>query len=194
MPRLTKDQWSAARIKWESDPAMTDHGLAEILGVSKQAVEQQRKKNEWYREYTIEQIIDQEYRKAENKIARAKKRAEDRANRRLAEIAALREHAGKASNDKLAGFVYLMTVSAGGEVWYKIGRASRVKDRLSVVQSGCPWTVSVVSEWLVADAAQTEKMLHAMFSDKRAALVSGLCFPLATLQKLCMGLMNGKAY
>lgn len=190
--RLSKDEWAAARVKWEGDPEATDTSIAAIFGISKQAVEQQRKKNYWRREYTIDQIIDQEYRKAENKIARAKKNAEDRANRRLAKIAALRERTGKAGDDKSAGFVYLMTVSAGGEAWYKIGRASRVKDRLAVVQSGCPWAVSVVSEWLVADAARTEKMLHAMFSDRRGI---GEWFMLSAsdVAKI-MGLMNGKAY
>lgn len=190
--RLSKDEWAAARVKWEGDPEATDTSIAAIFGITKQAVEQQRKKNHWRREYTIDQIIDQEYRKAENKIARAKKNAEDRANRRLAKIAASRERTGKAGNDKTAGFVYLMTVSAGGETWYKIGRASRVKDRLAVVQSGSPWAVSVASEWLVADAAQTEKMLHAMFSDKRGI---GEWFMLSSgdVAKI-MGLMNGKAY
>lgn len=66
MPRLTKDQWSAARIKWESDPAMTDHGLAEILGVSKQAVEQQRKKNKWQKAGALQNVNERAQFAADN--------------------------------------------------------------------------------------------------------------------------------
>lgn len=66
MPRLTKDQWSAARIKWESDPAMTDHKLAEILGVSKQAVEQQRKKNKWQKAGALQNVNERAQFAADN--------------------------------------------------------------------------------------------------------------------------------
>lgn len=66
MPRLTKDQWSAARIKWESDPAMTDHGLAAILGVSKQAVEQQRKKNKWQKAGALQNVNERAQFAADN--------------------------------------------------------------------------------------------------------------------------------
>lgn len=38
MPRLTKDQWSAARELWESDSTQTDESIAEKFGVSKSAV------------------------------------------------------------------------------------------------------------------------------------------------------------
>lgn len=76
----------------------------------------------------------------------------------------LRARMGIDSREKSKlGFVYLMMVSAGCETWYKIGRASRTKDRLCVVQSGCPWVVSVVAEWAVLDAHETEKKLHALF-------------------------------
>lgn len=66
MARLTKDQWSAARVKWESDPAMTDNALAAILGVSKQAVEQQRKKNEWQKAGAMQNVNERAQFAADN--------------------------------------------------------------------------------------------------------------------------------
>ena len=45
--RLTKDEWAAARILWESDNEQTDASISERYGVSKQAVVQKRQRDQW---------------------------------------------------------------------------------------------------------------------------------------------------
>lgn len=52
MPRLTKDQWSAARIEWESDSTVNDSMLAEKYGISQQAVTKKRIQDGWQRHLT----------------------------------------------------------------------------------------------------------------------------------------------
>lgn len=49
MPRLTADQWAAARVKWEADPTLTFAALAGELGCSHVAVSMRSKKEHWQR-------------------------------------------------------------------------------------------------------------------------------------------------
>jgi transcriptional regulator with XRE-family HTH domain len=49
MARLSKEQWEAARIRWESDLSLSFEALANSLGVSKAAVVQFSKRNGWSR-------------------------------------------------------------------------------------------------------------------------------------------------
>jgi hypothetical protein len=49
MARLSKEQWEAARIRWESDLSLSFEALANSLGVSKAAVVQFSKRNGWVR-------------------------------------------------------------------------------------------------------------------------------------------------
>ena len=47
--RLTEDRWGTARIRWETETDCTFTVIAELLGVSKQAVAQQAKLRGWKR-------------------------------------------------------------------------------------------------------------------------------------------------
>jgi transcriptional regulator with XRE-family HTH domain len=49
MPRLTQDQWAAARIKWEADPTLTFEALGQELGVSRVAVSKRASNEGWER-------------------------------------------------------------------------------------------------------------------------------------------------
>ena len=65
MPRLTKDQWAEARIKWESDPTLTFGELGQQLGVSHVAVGQAAKKQGWERAPDMRSIADRAQLKAD---------------------------------------------------------------------------------------------------------------------------------
>lgn len=56
MPRLTKDQWSAARIEWESDKSVNDSMLAEKYGITQQAVTKKRMADGWQRAGVMQNI------------------------------------------------------------------------------------------------------------------------------------------
>lgn len=56
MPRLTKDQWEAARLQWEADPTLTFDALAKALGVSHAAVGQRAKKENWERSASLHDV------------------------------------------------------------------------------------------------------------------------------------------
>lgn len=47
MPRLTQDQWAAARIKWEADPTLTFEALAVALSVARPVVSRRAKAEGW---------------------------------------------------------------------------------------------------------------------------------------------------
>jgi len=49
VPRLTVDQWAAARIKWESDPTVTFEAVGLLMGVSRVAVSKRAKSDGWER-------------------------------------------------------------------------------------------------------------------------------------------------
>lgn len=65
MPRLTADQWAAARIRWEADPALTFGALAGSLGVSHAAVGQRARKDGWQRTPDLRSIADRAQLKAD---------------------------------------------------------------------------------------------------------------------------------
>lgn len=56
MPRLTKDQWSSARIEWESDRSVNDSMIAEKYGISQQAVTKKRTHEQWQRAGVLQNI------------------------------------------------------------------------------------------------------------------------------------------
>jgi len=56
MPRLTKDQWAEARIKWEADPTMTFEDVAQSLGVSRPAVSKMADKVGWVKSGNLQSI------------------------------------------------------------------------------------------------------------------------------------------
>lgn len=45
--RLSKDEWAAARVKWESDPEATDTSIAKLFGTTRQAVAGMRDRSGW---------------------------------------------------------------------------------------------------------------------------------------------------
>ena len=64
--RLSKDEWATARVMWESDQSATDTSVAGVFGVSKQAVEQQRKKNNWQKVGAIQNVSERAQFAADN--------------------------------------------------------------------------------------------------------------------------------
>lgn len=56
MPRLTKDQWSSARIEWESNSTVNDSMLAEKYGITQQAVTKKRMADGWQRAGVMQNI------------------------------------------------------------------------------------------------------------------------------------------
>lgn len=56
MPRLTKDQWEAARLQWEADPTLTFEALGRQLGVSHTAAIQRAKKEGWERNASLKDV------------------------------------------------------------------------------------------------------------------------------------------
>lgn len=64
--RLSKDEWAAARVKWEGDPEATDTSIAAIFGITKQAVEQQRKKNGWQKVGALQNVSERAQFAADN--------------------------------------------------------------------------------------------------------------------------------
>jgi DNA segregation ATPase FtsK/SpoIIIE-like protein len=53
-----------------------------------------------------------------------------------------------------------------GEDKYKIGVAENVRKRMSTIQTGCPWPVSLVTTKLVENAEQVERSLHAIYTER----------------------------
>lgn len=68
MARLTKDQWSAARIEWESDSTVNDSMLAEKYGVSQQAVTKKRMQDGWQRAGIMQNIVQRAQIEADAKL------------------------------------------------------------------------------------------------------------------------------
>lgn len=64
--RLSKDEWATARVKWEGDPEATDTSVAAIFGITKQAVEQQRKKNGWQKVGALQNVSERAQFAADN--------------------------------------------------------------------------------------------------------------------------------
>lgn len=68
MPRLTADQWAAARIKWEADPTVTFTELGKALGVSEAAVRQRAKSESWMKTGAMRGIVERAHIKADAKL------------------------------------------------------------------------------------------------------------------------------
>ena len=67
MARLTQDQWQEARAKWEADPALTFEALGAELGVSKQAISDKCKKENWQRTPDMKSIRERAQLKADKR-------------------------------------------------------------------------------------------------------------------------------
>ena len=72
MPRLTKDQWAQARIRWEADPTLSFEDMAQTLGVSKQAVGKRAKDEGWEREPDLKSVGERAQFKADQREANRK--------------------------------------------------------------------------------------------------------------------------
>lgn len=71
MPRLTKDQWSAARIEWESDGAVNDSMIADKYGISQQAVTKKRIRDGWQRVGAMQTISQRAQMEADAKLCQS---------------------------------------------------------------------------------------------------------------------------
>lgn len=72
MPRLTKDQWAAARIKWESDPSLTFEALAGELKVSRVAVSKRASTDGWQRTTDLRTLAQLAHAKSDAREVTAK--------------------------------------------------------------------------------------------------------------------------
>lgn len=68
MPRLTQDQWAAARIKWEADPTLTFEALGKEFGVSDEAIRKRCKSEQWERVASLRSINERAQFKADAKL------------------------------------------------------------------------------------------------------------------------------
>lgn len=69
MARLTSDQWQDARQAWEADPTLTFEGLAEKLGLSRQAVSKKAKGDNWSKVGALRKVAERAQLKADRKVA-----------------------------------------------------------------------------------------------------------------------------
>jgi len=75
--RLSADEWTAARLAWESDPNMTMGRLAEVLGITKQSVHARMKKDAaagdpWEKQQPLSDLAARAQRIADRQASRAK--------------------------------------------------------------------------------------------------------------------------
>src|SRR5579863_2622978 len=71
--------------------------------------------------------------------------------------------------------------------YYKIGRCSNIKRRLSQIAVGCPYEVEIMAQWSTNEDKQLEAFLHAHFLPKH---VRGEWFALTGNDlKSCEGLV-----
>lgn len=170
MPRLTKDQWEEIRAKREGT-GVSFKKLADEYGVSDAAIVK-RSKSEGWSDGSDENAIA-------NKLAMReclKKQIAETVNRRREYQKQLQETRAaikkelvseyKESGDK-PGFIYVMEARNGKDKYHKIGRASNVKDRRAVVQSGCPFPVEVIASAKVSKVHAAERAVHEMFKKSR---------------------------
>ena len=68
MARLTRDQWAAARVRWESDPTLTMVAIGNEFGVSEAAVRQRAKADGWVKLGSMKSIQEAAQRKADEKL------------------------------------------------------------------------------------------------------------------------------
>lgn len=69
MARLTSDQWQEARQAWEADPTLTFEGLAERLGLSRQAVSKKAKGENWTKVGALRKVAEKAQLQADCKVA-----------------------------------------------------------------------------------------------------------------------------
>lgn len=93
-----------------------------------------------------------------NRIERANKIVREEAKRLIAVAS---------KNPKLA-CLYIVECEHKGDKWQKIGRTSNFKDRVIVIQTSCPFLISVIKAEVVRDSVALEEYLHTLFAERRA--------------------------
>lgn len=63
--RLSVEGWANARVLWEADPTLTHSGIADMVSVSKQAVQQRAKKEGWKKLSSQSDLARRAYEKAD---------------------------------------------------------------------------------------------------------------------------------
>lgn len=85
MPRLTKDQWEAARLQWEADPTLAFTEIAKGFGVSEAAVRQRAKAESWIKTGSMKGIAERAQLKAdEREVAKLRTNFEGEVQKRVA--------------------------------------------------------------------------------------------------------------
>ena len=63
------------------------------------------------------------------------------------------------------GYIYL--IHCVGTTYYKIGRTKNLKNRLQMLQTGCPFDLKVIASASSYNLISNEKYLHNLFKDKK---------------------------
>lgn len=79
---LPEEQWLAARMRWEADPTVSGADIARDLGVSRNAVNQRIKREEWKRVSDQKDLARRAYDRADEEAARQQR--EERARELVA--------------------------------------------------------------------------------------------------------------
>lgn len=66
--KISDEQWAQARARWESEPKLNFADVGETLGVSKQSVQQQAKKNGWVKRLAMGAIVSRAHAIADKTI------------------------------------------------------------------------------------------------------------------------------
>lgn len=96
---------------------------------------------------------------AVNYLAEVRNRSRQTINRYRKEL----ETAGYISTLPQAGWLYVVQCSD----YYKIGKTNSVKNRFAQLQSSMPFALRLIHQSYHHDIVQTERNIHATFSDKR---------------------------
>lgn len=66
--KISDEKWAQARARWEAEPKLNFADIGEMLGVSKQAVQLQAKKNGWVKRLGMDAIVSRAHAIADKAI------------------------------------------------------------------------------------------------------------------------------
>lgn len=72
------------------------------------------------------------------------------------------------SKSTACGFIYVLKITdTANNVFYKIGLAKNLEQRVNTLQTGNPFEIKIILSFYVESMIEEEKKLHFMFSHKR---------------------------